>query len=362
MNASKKQSLMPAIVLGVICLAVALLISVLNMFTAPTIDGAKKEAISESLRVVMPNGLFGESLPLDGAPETVTGIYKDENGGGHVVTLSTTKGYTGKPIALTVGVDTEGKITGAVITATEETKDTDKVAAFAADFKGMGAADIDGAALVSGATYSSRAVKNALNDALVALGYAEPKAEEEIQKPSMGGVSRLTEEEAYANAMALLPQTASPKKIPLKGLPDTAKAVYLDEKSGSYVLHIATRSEWAPLKAEGFVLVDKKGTIQKMTMTTWDVKYSVEDEETPRVIECTPEFTNSFVGKTAHSIQHVDLVSGATGTSGDFAAAVGDTMAVLFPVPVYRYLGIGVAAFAVLLTAVFIILRKRRGF
>ena len=153
MTANTKKNLKPTIVLGIICLAVALVISLLNLITSPIIEAKRKEAISESLRIVMPGGLFSDSLPLDDMPDTVTGVYEDENGGGHVVTLSTTKGYTGKPILLTVGVDPEGKITGAVITATQETKDTDKVASFAEAFKGKDTASVEETELVSGATY-----------------------------------------------------------------------------------------------------------------------------------------------------------------------------------------------------------------
>ena len=354
----------PTLVLGIICLAVALLIALVNFVAAPIIEKAKKEAISESLRVVMPDGLFDESLSLYGMPETVTGIYKDENGGGHVVTLVTTKGYTGKPIALTVGVDTTGKVTGVVITETNETKDTDKVSAFASAFAGQTASGVDGSALVSGATYSSRAVKDAVYDAMVALGYAEAKADEEATKPSEseGGVSRLTEEQAKEYALALVDGSSALEKLSLENLPATAKGVYQDKKTGSYVIHIATRSEWAPLKAEGFLLVDRKGTVQKVTMTTWDVEYTDYQTNTHKVIGCTPEFINSFVGKTAKSVQHTDAVAEATGTSSDFAAAVADTLSVLFPVPVYRYVGLGVLGLAAVLTAVAIIFRKRRGF
>ena len=344
----------PALVLGIICLVVALLIALVNFVAAPIIERAKKEAISESLRVVMPDGLFDESLPLDGMPETVTGVYKDENGGGHVVTLVTTKGYTGKPIALTVGVDTEGKVTGVVITETNETKDTDKVADFAGAFAGQTASGVDGSALVSGATYSSRAVKDAVYDAMIALGYAEAKAEGDAPATDNGGVPTLSEEEAYAKALALSGATAL-KKITVEGLPSTAKAVYQNEADGSYVLHIATRTEWVPTETEGLIHVSKSGKILKVDAESfvWTVGHGVD---------YTPEYLESFIGKTSASVKHVDLVAEATRTADNFATAVADTMAVLFPVPVYRYVGLGVLGLAAVLTAVALILRKRRGF
>lgn len=345
----------PALVLGIICLVVALLIALVNLVASPIIERAKKEAISESLRVVMPDGLFGESLPVtDGMPDTVTGIYKDENGGGHVVTLSTSKGYTGKPIALTVGVNTEGKITGVVITETNETKDTDKVAEFAGAFAGQTASGVDGAALISGATYSSSAVKNAVYDAMVALGYAQAKAEGDAPAADNGGVPTLNEEEAYAKALALSGATVL-KKITVEGLPSTAKAIYKNEADGSYVLHIATRTEWVPTETEGLIHVSKHGKILKVDAESfvWTVGHGVD---------YTPEYLESFIGKTSVSVKHVDLVAEATRTADNFATAVGDTLAVLFPVPTYRYVGLGALGLAAVLTAVAIILRKRRGF
>lgn len=346
-----KERAMPAVVLGIICLVIALVIALVNLVTAPIIERAQKEAISESLRIVMPEGLFGESLPLDGMPETVTGVYKDENGGGHVVTLSTTKGYTGKPIALTVGVNNEGKITGAVITATEETKDTDKVAAFAESFKDKGASDVDSATTVSGATYSSRAVKNAINDALVALGYAEAVTDD-TPAADNGGTPTLSEEDLYAKALALS-GAATLKKVTAEGLPATTKAIYRDEESGAYVLYLVTRTDWVPTETEGLVLVNKNGTIEKVDMITWTVGHGVD---------YTPEYIQSFIGKNKETVNHVELVAEATRTADNFATAVDDTLEVLFPVPTYRYVGIGISGLAVIVTAVYLILKKRRGF
>ena len=362
MTEKAKRNLKPAIVLGVICLVVALLIGMLNLITAPKIEAAKKEAISKSLRVVMPNGLFSDSLPLDGMPDTVTGVYEDENGGGHVVTLSTTKGYTGKPILVTVGVDLNGKITGAVITSTQETKDTDKVAAFTEAFKDKDATGIEEAELVSGATYSSSAVKDAIWDAMVALGYSEQKEETPSPEDS-GGVPTLNEDAAYNRALGLIDGATSLTKVTVDGMPANTKAIYRDAASGSYVLYVATRTQWVATESEGMVVV-KSGTIQTVDMITWTVGHDVD---------YTTEYLESFLGKDKTNLDGVELVTGATGTSQNFLdavqgamdAVVSETDAPFFPAapaPIYRYIGIGIAAIAVLLTAVSLILRKRRGF
>ena len=315
MTEKAKRNLKPAIVLGVICLVVALLIGMLNLITAPKIEAAKKEAISKSLRVVMPNGLFSDSLPLDGMPDTVTGVYEDENGGGHVVTLSTTKGYTGKPILVTVGVDLNGKITGAVITSTQETKDTDKVAAFTETFKDKDASGIEEAELVSGATYSSSAVKDAIWDAMVALGYSEQKEETPSPEDS-GGVPTLNEDAAYNRALGLIDGATSLTKVTVDGMPANTKAIYRDAASGSYVLYVATRTQWVATESEGMVVV-KSGTIQTVDMITWTVGHDVD---------YTTEYLESFLGKDKTNLDGVELVTGATGTSQNFANAVKEAM------------------------------------
>ena len=112
----KKKNLFPIIALTVIGVVVATLLATVNAITAPIIEEREKQAILDSLEDVMPGGDFGsdvksEPLPKN-APDTVTAIYKEKNGMGHVVTLKTT-GYA-SVISITVGIDADGKITKAV--------------------------------------------------------------------------------------------------------------------------------------------------------------------------------------------------------------------------------------------------------
>ena len=48
----KKSNVMPSVVLGAICLISALLLSVINMFTAPEIEKNKKEAEIKALKQI----------------------------------------------------------------------------------------------------------------------------------------------------------------------------------------------------------------------------------------------------------------------------------------------------------------------
>ena len=117
----KKENIMPVVVLTVICIVVAALLAVINTITAPILEKAESQKVYDSFREVLDGEFEDASIP-DGAPKTVTAIYKVKDGDsliGHVVTL-VTKGYAGD-ISLTVGVDAEGKVTKAVVTNSAET-------------------------------------------------------------------------------------------------------------------------------------------------------------------------------------------------------------------------------------------------
>lgn len=175
----KKENLKPTLVLGAICLIVALLMAVVNMVTAPEIEKRTEQAIQDSLQSVVENGDFEDvtsEYNLEGT--TVTAVYRDKNSGAHAITLSSKKGYTGNAILLTVGIDNNGVITGAVVTANPETKGVDTIAEYFGGYKDNTFEQTLGVELVSGVTYTSTAVKNATLDAYKVLGYDVPEVEE----------------------------------------------------------------------------------------------------------------------------------------------------------------------------------------
>lgn len=107
-----------------------------------------------------------EASELSNVPETVKAIYKSENESGYAASLSTTAGFTGEAMEIALGIGTDGKITGASLITYPDTKDFG--ADYPASFIGQDSA-LSGAELVSGATYSSSAFKNAISDAMLAL-------------------------------------------------------------------------------------------------------------------------------------------------------------------------------------------------
>lgn len=162
----KKDNVKSIAVLSVICLVVAVVLAAVNFITKPIIEEAQEKAVQESLMKALPDaaGLTETDISNLEKPDCVEAVYKDEGGAGYAVTVSTTSSYSQSPMAFTVGIDAEGRIVNIEITNYKETKD------FGADYPkgyiGLGNDEIGGAALFSGATYSSTAFRTALSEAV----------------------------------------------------------------------------------------------------------------------------------------------------------------------------------------------------
>ena len=169
----KMKNIMPSIVLGAICLVVALLLSLINSVTAPVIEAAQNAAANEALIVVLPEGKNFEEITLDEKyPAAITKGYKADGGFVFQATV------TGKSAGLIVlcGIDSDGKIVGTKVISDQETDDYDKnvfphVEGTDGAYKGM---DINTFApyLVSGATLTSKAYGDAVKAALQAFTIA----------------------------------------------------------------------------------------------------------------------------------------------------------------------------------------------
>ena len=155
-----KNKLMPSIVLGSICIIVALLMSAVNMITAPIIKSAKEAKVQETLGKVLSSGKNFVAISTEGLPESVSDAYT-EDGGGYVFQMQVT-GYKSGLIIM-CGVSAGGKITGAEVIDSNETMSAEN---------GLGAKyigkDITTAApeLISSSTLTSKAYFDAVKAAL----------------------------------------------------------------------------------------------------------------------------------------------------------------------------------------------------
>ncbi len=170
-----KEKLMPTIVLGAICLVVALLLSVVNMFTGPVIEAAQNAAANEALLEVLPDGKNFEEIEIDDKyPKVINMGYKAD--GGFVFRASVTGKSSG--LVIMCGISADGKIVGTKVIAEQETDSYDAnvfpfVEGLNGKYKDMSGADFE-PYLVSGATLTSRtygeAVKAALDAYIIANG------------------------------------------------------------------------------------------------------------------------------------------------------------------------------------------------
>lgn len=344
-----KKELKPIIVLGVIFLVAVVLLAGINAFTHTVIEENERKAITNSLKDVM-DGEFGASSQIpDGAPDTVKEIYAEQNGKGHVVIVEK-QGYA-SVIKMAIGISAEKKTTGVKIISQQETHGKDVSPLISALGNGADASGVESANIVTGATKTSGYIKAGVYDAFVALGYATPKAESEFDN---GGIVETTDDEVIAIAKELM--DGEYEKVSVDGLPTTIKGVYKNSKGG-HAIHIATRTEWRPVETEGVVTVDRSGRVTGVKMLQWIV--GAAPNEIPP--ECDEEFLNSIIGKTASSLNRVELVSHATNTSNNFVDALTAALEVLYPTKTYTIIGIVALVVALGGTVAYIIVKRRKG-
>ena len=167
---------MKKVLLSVLCLALLLAVMAagvlgVNAYTAPIV--AENERLAEEARLAAEKEKLGDSVllfdrekpeesTLEVTAETVQKVYADESKQVYTLSLATFQGYTKElPIELTLIVDYEGRIVSLSVDSTGETKELSED--FLPSFEGQDStlAEVQ---LVAGVTFSSSAIKNAVND------------------------------------------------------------------------------------------------------------------------------------------------------------------------------------------------------
>ncbi len=168
-----KSKLFPAIILGVICLSVTLMLASVNALTEDVIAEAQYQKEQQDLQKIMPNGKNFVPITATDIPKSITNVYI-EDGGGYVFRIST-KGYnTG--LVILCGIDANGNLTGVNSTITNETPS--KESGIGDLFDGM-TIENQKEIIVSGATKTSKAYSDAVRDAFEA--FEKLTAKEELQ-------------------------------------------------------------------------------------------------------------------------------------------------------------------------------------
>ena len=158
-----KKTVLPALILALICLVIVSLLVVTNLLTADRIADAEKKAVRKNAESVLSSARLEE---IDG--DSANGFIGYGESGEIVgyVLLGSAKGYGGDVTAV-VGISLDGKITGVAISAPDETPGLGanvSKESFTAQFSGK--SGVESYDAVSGATYSSEAAKDAILSAL----------------------------------------------------------------------------------------------------------------------------------------------------------------------------------------------------
>lgn len=188
----------------------------LNLHTGPIIAQHLAGAAAERLNAVMPDGKGFEDITatLKGVPANVVKVHRETSGKGFVVECTATSQYTqGAPMDIVIAVDATGKISGIKLFSITDN------APFAPEYPDtyIGKdSSLAGIEVTNGATYSSKAFKEAVENALNVLIsnnliVAGKKSDEQILTemiPSLhtglvsGGVMKATTLEASGNIVA----------------------------------------------------------------------------------------------------------------------------------------------------------------
>jgi Na+-translocating ferredoxin:NAD+ oxidoreductase RnfG subunit len=323
-----KKNLMPIIVLTAICITVAAILAAVNALTEPKVRERNEAAVSASLSAAMPGGQFNAEPDelKDNAPETITKVYTEKNGKGTVVVLLTNKGYTGKNIGFTVGIDADGKITGLQITQNEESivpPELKPNGSYGDFYVGAGSDEIPELSTSATVVYTEGAIKSALEDAFIYLGFSETKPELPRDEAEIEALAKEFYGEGAENLESSKPEDC-----------EYVMRVYKEDGKNEYVAYAFTYSQYGSPEFEFLVHVDAVGNIKAIKKILW--KVSDPNPDYPFYVPPTEAevdaFFESFVGKNAYNINSVDVSTGATNTSGRVKDAVIETLKFAKPI------------------------------
>lgn len=168
----KLKFLAPALPLTVICVVIALLLSVVNAVTADRIAENAVREKDEAISTIFPNSEF-KSVESDAYSETVSDVgivYSNDEVVGYYAE-SAPVGFKGT-ISLIVGCDAEGRVIKVTCTASSETPAVGTRAteeSYLSSYKSKKADEIGKVDTITGATISSKAVRLGIENAVKAI-------------------------------------------------------------------------------------------------------------------------------------------------------------------------------------------------
>ena len=242
------KNIKPTLVLSCICMAVALILSAINMVTGPIIEAQRAAAANGALIEVMPDGTGFEEIDISalGLPEAITNAYKETSGKGYVFRVTST-GY--KPgMVIMVGINAEGKITGTKCLETQDTFgkepqiDNTYIDQSIADFVPN---------MIAGATMTSIGYRDAVNTALQSFVLASGGKLD----PAIALEGKIAELAPGFTTPAAIEASGSFKKI-LKASNDAGFAYISSDGENAFLTLVSATGGCAVFDAEGNNVTD----------------------------------------------------------------------------------------------------------
>lgn len=169
MKKSFNEIIKPVLVLVCICLVVTALLAYINSVTSPIIAKAEQKKTEQAMSEVLADADGFEKLEIENLPDRVTEVYNANNGSGYVFML-TTKGYGGD-MKLICGMKSDGTIEQCKTLSHSETSGLGSKTAedpYRNQYSGKSDDTLSEVDAITGATISSTAYKNAIEDAFKA--------------------------------------------------------------------------------------------------------------------------------------------------------------------------------------------------
>ena len=168
--------------------------------------------------------------------------------------------------------------------------------------------------LSTGATvaFTESAIKNAIEDAFVYLGFSETKPEIPRSEAEIEAFAKELYGEGAENLNSSKPEDA-----------EYVKRVYKENGKDAFVAYAFTYSQYGDPEFEFVVHVDAVGNVKGIKKILWKVSDPAPDwgYNPPSETEVDALFA-SFVGKNVHNINSVEIETGATNTAGRVRDAV----------------------------------------
>lgn len=285
---TRNEKLKSALVMVLVFAVFALALTGMNIALAPAIERSAAAGELAPLYAVMPDAAGFEPLytaadpassGLTGVSDKVQGVYAETSGAGYVLLLSTSEGYTKEPIGITMAVDAEGKISGVEISAYPETKE-------------LGVGYMDGylgqdstlaaVSLVSGATYSSSAIRGAIEAGFAAL------IDNELVGAGVKGDAQLLEE--------LMPMAFS-------GMANSAGIAQYEEQDISAAGYTYIQKSMKALTGTAMAYIVKDGENSYLALCNCAGGCKVVDVEGNEVTADVPAIVDEVTADAAKNIQ-----------------------------------------------------------